>query len=98
MYNHSTPPPNLLLQLLLDPAADWTSQLAPSIQRYFQAGLAPATHKTYNTAMRCFDSYCINFSVIDPFPVTEIVLCLLQNSLLNGVKRILKYLTALQKE
>ena len=53
--------------------------LAPSVHRYFQAGLAPSTHKTYQTAMRRFDTYCTRYSVNDPFndpfPVNEMLLC-----------------------
>ena len=49
--------------------------LAPSVHRYFQAGLAPSTHKTYQTAMKRFDTYCTRYSINDPFPVNEMLLC-----------------------
>ena len=50
------------------------SNLAPSVQRYFQAGLAPATHKTYHAAMKRFHNFCIKYSIANPFPVSEKIL------------------------
>lgn len=49
--------------------------LAPSVQQYFQAGLAPSTHKTYQAAMKRFYTFCTTYNVTDPFPLTEQLLC-----------------------
>ena len=49
--------------------------LAPSVWRYFQEGLAPATHRSYDSAVKKFDKFCDSFRVSDPFPVTETLLC-----------------------
>ena len=46
-----------------------------SVQRYFQAGLAPATQKTYSTAMNRFNNFCVKCMITDPFPVSELLLC-----------------------
>ncbi len=47
--------------------------MATSVQRYFQAGLAPATQKTYSTAMNRYK--CYKCMITDPFPVSELLLC-----------------------
>ena len=49
--------------------------MAPSIQRYFQEGLAPSTHRTYSAALKRFHKFCVQYSVMNPFPVTEHLLC-----------------------
>ena len=46
-----------------------------SVQHYFQEGLAPSTRKAYNSAMKRFWGFCGQYSVTDPFPVTEHLLC-----------------------
>ena len=46
-----------------------------SVQRYFQAGLAPSTQCTYITAMKRFNEYCVVSNICDPLPVTEMLLC-----------------------
>ncbi len=58
-----------------------SSDLAPSVQRYFRTGLAPSTHKTYGAAMKRFHNFCVTYSVNDPFPVTEQLLCCFAASL-----------------
>ena len=49
--------------------------LAPTVQRYFQEGLAPSTRSVYNSAMKEFTTFCLRHNVFDPFPVTEYLLC-----------------------
>ena len=49
--------------------------MEPSVQHYFQHGLAPSTQKTYNAAMKHFHTFCITYNVINPFPLTEHLLC-----------------------
>ena len=49
--------------------------MAPSVQRYFQAGLAPSTQRTYAGALRRFHAFCTHINVYDPFPVSELLLC-----------------------
>ena len=51
------------------------SSLDQSVQHYFQLGLAPSTQKVYQAAMKRFHSFCCKFSVFNPFPVTEHLLC-----------------------
>ena len=51
------------------------SMLVPSVQRYFQEDLAPATCRSYDSAVKKFDKFCDSFRVSDPFPVTETLLC-----------------------
>ena len=61
-----TPGPNPRLGL---------SSLAPSVQHYFQEGLAPSTRRSYDSARKKFSTFCDRFKVSDPFPVTEHLLC-----------------------
>ena len=49
--------------------------LAPAVHRYFQAGLAPSTQKTYQAAMKRFWDFCTTYNISDPFPLTEQTLC-----------------------
>ena len=49
--------------------------MAPSVQRYFQQGLAPSTQKTYGAAMKRFHNFCVRFAILNPFPVSEMLLC-----------------------
>ena len=49
--------------------------LAPAVQRYFRDGLALSTRHTYDSAMKKFDNFCRRYQVLDPFPVTEQLLC-----------------------
>ena len=66
-----TPLPPALLALLLDQKQDWTSSLAPAVQRYFQGGLAPSTQRSYTSAMKKSNTFRIKYNVGDPFPVSE---------------------------
>ena len=50
------------------------SPLAQSLHCYFQAGLAPATQKAYQAAMKRFATFCTTFSIHNPFPLTELLL------------------------
>ncbi len=49
--------------------------MAPALQCYLQAGLATSTHQTYQAAMKHFTRFCTAYSVGDPFPVHELLLC-----------------------
>jgi len=49
--------------------------LATSVQRYFQEGLAPSTRRSYEAAIKRFNTFCTKYNIIDPFPVTEYTLC-----------------------
>lgn len=51
------------------------NSLAPSVQQYFQHGLAPSTRKSYQAAMKRFHSFCRVYNIFTPFPVTEQLLC-----------------------
>ena len=51
------------------------SAMGPSIQRYFQYGLAPSTQKTYQAAIKRFHTFCFHYNVTQPFPLTEQLLC-----------------------
>ena len=51
------------------------SALAPVVQQYFQAGLAPFTQRTYDSGLRRFYAFCTKYNVWNPFPVTEHSLC-----------------------
>ena len=53
---------------------DLTS-LEPSVQAYLGMGLADSTQKSYRTASKRFNDFCIKFSINTPFPVSELVLC-----------------------
>lgn len=46
-----------------------------SVRGYFQAGLAPATHKTYQAALKRFHEFCTRYNILNPFPMTEQTLC-----------------------
>ena len=45
------------------------------VQHYFHHGLASSTHKSYDSALRRFYSFCTKYDVFTPFPVTEKLLC-----------------------
>ena len=49
-------------------------ELDQAVQRYFAAGLAPATHKTYQSAERRYLEFCSSFSFV-PLPTSESILC-----------------------
>ena len=49
--------------------------MAPSVQRYFEGGLATSTQRTYSAATKRFHTFCIQFNVLNPFPVSEQSLC-----------------------
>ena len=51
------------------------SALDPSVQLYFQNGLAPSTQRTYATAMKQFHTFCTMYNVNTPFPLSEQLLC-----------------------
>ena len=70
--HHPTTTSLPLLDLLLDPSADWTS---PRWRHYFRNGLAPSTQKTYQAANKRFLSFCTQYNVSQPFPLSEHLLC-----------------------
>ena len=47
------------------------TDLEPTVQHFFEAGLAPSTQKTYKAAMKRFHSFCITYNVTEPFPLSE---------------------------
>ena len=51
------------------------SDLASSVQGYFRAGLASSTQTSYKAALKRFHTFCSQYSVMTPFPVTEQILC-----------------------
>ena len=51
------------------------SDLGPTVQGYFQAGLAPATQASYRAALKKFHNFCTKYNIRYPFPVTEQLLC-----------------------
>ena len=71
--------------LLLDSQADWTSPtwMEDSVQFYFQQGLVPSTQKAYQAATRRFHNFCMKYNLMNPFPVTEKLLCSLIAFLAN---------------
>ena len=42
-----------------------------TVQRLFSAGLAPSTRRNYESGARRYLSFCTQYSVLNPFPVTE---------------------------
>ena len=58
--------------------------MAASVQTYPSQGLAPATQRSYSTAMRWFHGFCIQFTVDSPFPVTEFMMCSLAANLADA--------------
>ncbi|KAL5509536.1 hypothetical protein EMCRGX_G004926 [Ephydatia muelleri] len=53
------------------------------LQGYFRNGLAPSTHRSYDCALRRFNSFCVQYNVSDPFPVTEKLFCYCSTKLAN---------------
>ena len=51
------------------------SHLDPAVQYFCQKGVAESTHKTYQSALRRFGTFCSTYSILSPFPVSETVLC-----------------------
>ena len=63
--------PAPLLALL---ALDTAGSLDGAVQVYFAAGLAKSSHRTYKTAGKRYMDFCRDFA-LNPFPVTEPILC-----------------------
>ena len=51
------------------------THLDATVQFLCQKGVADSTHKTYQSALRRFASFCSMYSILSPFPVSESVLC-----------------------
>ena len=49
--------------------------LDQAVQYYCSKGIAPATHQTYQSALKRFYSFCSLFNIVSPFPVSENILC-----------------------
>jgi len=49
-------------------------ELDQTVQQYFTAGLAPSSHKTYQTAECRYLGFCSNFA-LTPLPTSEELLC-----------------------
>ena len=47
----------------------------PAVQHFFEKGLATSTHKTYQSAIRKFTTFCSLYAINSPFPVSESLLC-----------------------
>ena len=45
------------------------------VASYTAAGIAPSTRKAYNSAHKRFHFFCTHFAIVNPFPVTESLLC-----------------------
>ncbi len=51
------------------------SDLAPALRKYFHAGLAASTHRTYSAGLRKFYEFCSIYNLTTPFPISELHLC-----------------------
>ena len=73
--------------------------LASSLHFYLHHGLAPSTHKTYSAAYKHFHIFCTELNIIDPFPVSELLLCYFASHLANcglAPQTIKSYLSAVR--
>ena len=46
-----------------------------TVQYFCEQGIASATRKTYQSALRRFAGFCSSYNVLTPFPVSESLLC-----------------------
>ena len=51
------------------------SHLDPVVHFFCRKGIADSTHKTYQSALHRFGSFCSLYSIVSPFPVSEALLC-----------------------
>ena len=51
------------------------STLDPDIHYYFERGLANSTHRAYRAGVNRYISFCCLYNVLNPFPVSESMLC-----------------------
>ena len=68
---------------------------------YVEGGLARSTHKTYCSGKNKFMSFCMQFGVSDPFPVSQALLCYFVAHLANSglaYQTIKTYLAAVRHE
>ena len=49
--------------------------LDAAVHYYCGKGIAASTHQTYQSALRRFHSFCSQFNIVSPFPVSEDILC-----------------------
>ena len=51
------------------------SHLDGTVHFFCSKAIADSTHKTYQTALRRFGSFCSHYGILSPFPVSEALLC-----------------------
>ena len=66
--------PAQLPPLLLG-GGNWMSTLDPDIHYYFERGLADSTHRAYQAGVNRYILFCCLYNVLNPFPVSESMLC-----------------------
>ena len=49
--------------------------LEGQVQKYFEAGLAPSTKKTYHAGIAKFNQFCITYNITAPLPASQFILC-----------------------
>ena len=59
------------------------SSLEGDVQRYVELGLASATRKTYQAGISRLYQFCTMYSVSDPLPVSQSLLCAFVSYLAN---------------
>ena len=51
------------------------TNLNSAVQKYFEQGLALSLQPMYKSAHNCFHKFCVKFTVCNPFPLWENLLC-----------------------
>ena len=51
------------------------SHLDGTVHFFCSKAIADSTHKTYQSALRRFGSFCSRYGILSPFPVSEALLC-----------------------
>ena len=75
-WRQLAPLPIKLLDLTVIREPDWTSQeLDRLVELYFQAGLVPSTHSTYNWVKKRFITFCNQAVIVKLFPLNQQLLC-----------------------
>ena len=75
------------------------TDLDGAVQGYCKLGIAPSTRKTYESAVRQFGSFYSKYSITNPFPVDEAILCYFVGFLAKDVlvtQSIKSYLAAIR--
>ena len=68
--NHSQPPPRSALQSPHQP-----SELDSAVEEYFANGITLSTRTAYTSALKRYISFCNQYKIEQPFPLSEISLC-----------------------